>query len=74
MLNVTDETVPMIAAGAIAVGAVVYPVANGQVNTYVGLGSTGSNYACGIVVGQPATQAGDIVEVSSLIELQVSAV
>lgn len=74
MLGVTNETVPMIAAGAIAVGSVVYPVANGQVNTYVGLGSSGSNFACGIVVASPSNQAGDFLEVMPLLEMQVSTV
>ena len=74
MLAATDESVPMIAAGAIAVGTVVYPVANGQVNSYVGLGSSGSNYACGIVVANASAQAGDILEVMPLCEIQTSTV
>ena len=74
MLSATDESVPMIAAGAIAVGQVVYPVANGQVNTYVGLGSSGSNYACGIVIANASAQAGDILEVMPLVEIQTSTV
>ena len=74
MLGVTDETVPMIAAGPIAVGTIVYPVANGQVNSYVGLGSTGSNYPCGIVVANASVQAGDIVEVMSTVEYQIATV
>lgn len=63
MLDSINETVPMVAAGAIAVGTVVYPVANGQVNSYVGLGSTGTNYPCGVVVANASAQAGDILEV-----------
>ena len=74
MLAATDESIPMIAAGAIAVGTVVYPVAAGQVNSYVGLGSTGSNYACGIVVANASLQAGDILEVMPLVEIQTSTV
>lgn len=72
MLGVTNDTIPMVAAGALNVGDIVYPVAAGQVNTYVGLGSSGTNYPCGIVVGSPATQAGDIVEVMGMLEPQSS--
>lgn len=66
MLGTTHDSVPMIAAGVLNVGDIVYPAANGQVNTYVGLGSTGTNYSCGVVVANPALVAGDIVEVMSL--------
>lgn len=62
MLGVSDDSVRMVAAGALNPGDVVYPAAAGRVNTYVGLGSTGTNYPVGVVlVG--ATAAGQIVEV-----------
>jgi hypothetical protein len=53
---------------------VIYPAPNGQVNTYVGLGSTGTNYPCGIVVAQPAAQQGDIVEVQAMLSVSSAAV
>ena len=67
MLGASGCTVPMIAARAIACGAFVYPGLLGQADTYVGLGSTGTNYACGKVVAQPAAQAGDIIEVMPIL-------
>lgn len=70
MLGVTDETVPMIAARALAVGTVVYPGLLGQVDSYVGLGSTGTNYPVGVIVANASAQAGDIVEVMSVLEFQ----
>lgn len=72
LLGNQERTVPMVAAGALNPGDVVYPVANGQVNTYVGRGSTGTNYPCGIVVAQPSTQAGDIVEVQPFLGINSS--
>lgn len=69
MLGVTSNSVRMISAGALNPGDVVYPAAAGQVNTYVGLGSTGTNYPCGVVlVG--ATAAGQIIEVAAMLEVQ----
>ena len=73
MLGVTDETVPMIANAALAVGTVVYPDTGGTVNSYAGAGS-GTAFPCGVVVGQPSAQAGDIVEVASCIGFVASAV
>jgi len=68
IIGVYDQTVPMIAAGAIAANTVVYPVANGQVNSYVGLGSTGTNYPVGITINASAN-AGDVLEVIPFISI-----
>ena len=73
MLGVTDDTVPMVANAALAVGTVVYPDTGGTVNSYAGAGS-GTAFPCGVVVGQPSAQAGDIVEVMSCIGFVASAV
>lgn len=72
MLGATDETVPMIAAaGGIVPGTVVYPAANGQVQAYPG---SGNNYPCGVCIANGSTQAGDIIEVMSCVEMQTATV
>lgn len=72
MLGVTSNSVRMIANAALTPGTVVYPAANGTVDSYANIG-TGSNFACGVVlVGSTAN--GQIIEVASFIELQVSTV
>lgn len=48
----------VVAAGALSVGALVTPTTGGKVT-----GAIGGNKAVGIVVGGPAAQDGDIVEV-----------
>ncbi len=72
MLGVTNDSVPMIAAAALTVGTIVYPDTGGKVNTYAGAGS-GTAFPCGIVVGSPSAQDGDIVEVASCIGFVASA-
>jgi len=62
MLGSTNNSVRMVAAGAITAGSIVYPAASGQINTYVGLGSTGTNFPCGIAITS-STVAGQVIEV-----------
>ena len=71
MIGSINKTVPMIANAALTVGTVVYPDTGGTVNTYAGAGS-GTAYSCGVVVGQPSAQAGDIVEVEPLLSTAAS--
>lgn len=73
MLGVTNDTVPMVAASAIAVGTVVYPAALGTVDAYTPSGA-GVAFPVGVVVGSPSSQAGDIVEVASSIGFVASTV
>jgi len=73
MLGVTNDTVPMVANAALAVGTVVYPDTGGMVNSYAGAGS-GTAFPCGVIVGSPSAQSGDIVEVMGCIGFVASAV
>ena len=74
MLGATDESIPMVAgSGGINVGDVVYPAPGGQVDTYAHQGSSGTNFPCGIVVANPSTQQGDIIEVQGLLSVNSAA-